>query len=111
MIGFNIQCGDEETQKWVKIASVDLIPLADLYPEENLESDNFGINDFEFSIPNGEKFTLTATYTSSNTGVIVVICSNETVLLNVACWIADDCNILFSTPKGVNVNISFGKNS
>ena len=111
MIGFNIKYGNDKTKNWEQITTVDLISFSELYPKENIESGDFGINDFEFSLPNGERFKLDATYTTSNTGVMVIIRSNETVLLNIACWLMNDCNILFNTPKGKDVNISFGKKS
>lgn len=111
MIRFNIQYGNDETKEWEKIATVNLISFTELYPKENIDSDDFGVNDFEFSLPNGETFALDVAYTTSNTGVMVIIRSKETVLLNIACWLKDDCNILFHTPKGKDVNVAFGKQS
>tara|TARA_R110001583_G_scaffold195165_1_gene369762 strand:+ start:463 stop:810 length:348 start_codon:yes stop_codon:yes gene_type:complete len=115
MITIYVSYGNEQTEKWINIHSAALVPSSELYPDSRVCDESFGINDSEFSLPNGETFKVSATFTPSNMGIMIVVTSGNNTLINVACYKQSlenhDPSILFRTPKGLDVTIMAGQNS
>jgi len=97
------------TEDWEEIHKVNLIPISELYSDSSLEDDIFGINDSNFTLPNGEEFEVSATFTSNNMGVVIIVTGQDKTLIHVTCYKQSlegfDPSILFLTPRGANVSI------
>ena len=115
MITLHALFNDSGSGEWKEIYEISLLPLPELYSDPAVGEEDFGINQSKFALPNGEELELSATYTGTNMGVVVIVGAQGKTLVQVTCYKQTgdkfDPSIMFLTPGGAYVNIMASANS
>ncbi len=115
MISVFISYGNNSTGEWEQLCTIPLLPFSELYPADNVDDDSWGINNHEFSLPNGETLEISVAFTEYNLGVSFGVEKDGASLVSVYCFKQklknnDPC-VLFLTPGGQDVSIMLGQQS
>ncbi len=112
MINVFVSCANETTEEWESVCIIPLKPSSELHPDTPVSADWWGINDYEFFLPNKEPLKISAAFTESNNSISFGLSKENKSLVSVYCVKRDldahDSTMVFHTPNGLEISIVFG---